>query len=88
LDVITWEKRIDGAPRRRVNTYPRRFIFVVNRQGAQFEHLTRAKRDLATFIVESMAEGDEAMVIDVGYSLKVVQDFHAGKGLRFRQFAS
>ncbi len=84
FDVTDWTsyvgERIDGAPREAgVNTYPRRFIFVVNRQGAEFEYLTRAKRDLATFIVESMAEGDEAMVIDVGYSLKVVQDFQAGK---------
>jgi len=72
--------RVEGASQEGgVNTYPRRFIFIVNRQGAQFEYLTRAKRDLVTFIVESMAEGDEAMVIDVGYSLRVVQDFHAGK---------
>ena len=73
-------ERVEGASQEGgVNTYPRRFIFIVNRQGAEFEYLTRAKRDLATFIVESMAEGDEAMVIDVGYSLKVVQDFQAGK---------
>jgi VWFA-related protein len=84
FDVTDWTsyvgERVDGASLEGdVNTYPRRFILILNRQGAQFEQLNRAKRDLATFIVESMAEGDEAMVIDIGYSLKVVQDFQAGK---------
>jgi VWFA-related protein len=84
FDVTDWTsyvgERTSGATRDdRVNTYPRRFIFILNRQGAEFEYLNRAKRDLGSFIVESMAEGDEAMVIDVGYSLKVVQSFRAGK---------
>jgi VWFA-related protein len=84
FDVTDWmsyvgERTAAGSPEGRVNTYPRRFLFVLNRQGADFEYLYRAKRDLATFIVESMAEGDEAMVIDIGYSLKVVQDLQAGK---------
>jgi hypothetical protein len=84
FDVTDWTsyvgERVEGAsPEGGVNTYPRRFIFLLNRQGAAFEYLARAKRDLRAFIVESMAEGDEAMVIDVGYSLKVVQDFRAGK---------
>jgi len=84
FDVTDWTsyvgERAEGASREGgVNTYPRRFIFILNRQGARFEYLNRAKRDLGTFIVESMAEGDEAMVIDVGYSLKVVQNLQAGK---------
>jgi len=84
FDVTDWTsyvgERVEGAsPEGAVNTYPRRFILILNRQGAEFEYLNRAKRDLGTFIVESMAEGDEAMVIDVGYSLKVVQNFQAGK---------
>ncbi len=84
FDVTDWtsyvgERTSGASPEGAVNTYPRRFIFILNRQGAEFEYLTRAKRDLGTFIVESMAEGDEAMVIDVGYSLKIVQDFRAGK---------
>lgn len=57
-----------------VNTYPRRFVFVLNRQGASFEYLARAKRALSTFVVESLADGDEAMVIDIGYSTKILQD--------------
>jgi len=84
FDVTDWTsyvgERVDGAaPMGGVNTYPRRFIFILNRQGGEFEYLTRVKRELGTFIVESMAEGDEAMVIDIGYSFKVVQDFQAGK---------
>jgi VWFA-related protein len=83
FDVTDWtsyvSERTEGQAAGPTNTYPRRFLFIVNRQGAKFEHLNRAKRDLAEFIVESMAEGDEAMVIDIGYSLKVVQNFQAGK---------
>jgi len=84
FDVTDWTsyvgERAEGASREGgLNTYPRRFIFILNRQGARFEYLNRAKRDLGTFIVESLAEGDEAMVIDVGYSLKVVQNLQAGK---------
>ncbi|MGH9333459.1 MAG: VWA domain-containing protein, partial [Vicinamibacteria bacterium] len=84
LDVTDWtsyvgEKTADVPMGSDVNTYPRRFVFIINRQGARFEYLARAKRDLSSFIVDSMAEGDEAMVIDIGYSMKVVQDFRAGK---------
>ncbi len=84
FDVTDWtsyvaERGSEARPQAGVNPYPRRFIFIVNRQGAQFEYLNRAKRDLATFIVESMAEGDEAMVIDIGYSMKITQQFQAGK---------
>ncbi len=68
-----------GGANGNTNTYPRRFVFIINRQGAKFEDLNRAKRALQSFIVDSMAEGDEAMVIDVGYSLKVAQQFQASK---------
>ena len=62
-----------------INTYPRRFIFIFNRQGARFGWLVRAKRALNEFVVESMADGDEAMVIDVGFSTKVTQQLQASK---------
>ena len=62
-----------------INTYPRRFIFIFNRQGAEFDWLVRAKRALNEFVVESMADGDEAMVIDVGFSTKVTQQLQASK---------
>ena len=62
-----------------INTYPRRFIFIFNRQGAEFDWLVRAKRALNEFVVESMADGDEAMVIDVAFSTKVTQQLQASK---------
>jgi VWFA-related protein len=84
FDVTDWRSYVaqqTGEPSSPagVNTYPRRFVFVLNRQGARFEWLARAKRALASFIVESMADGDEGMVIDVGYSTKIVQQFRAAK---------
>jgi VWFA-related protein len=84
FDVTDWTSYValeTGASSSlaRVNTYPRRFVFIVNRQGARFDWLVRAKRALGTFIVESMADGDEAMVVDVGYSTKIVQQFRAAK---------
>ncbi len=87
FDVTDWTsyvaaKTSDATPSSggsSFNTYPRRFIFIFNRQGAQFEWLVRAKRALTKFVVESMAEGDEAMVIDVGFSTKVTQELQASK---------
>ena len=61
------------------NKYPRRFVFVLNRQGTRFDYLVRAKRALSSFVVESLADGDEAMVIDMGNSTKIVQQFVADK---------
>jgi VWFA-related protein len=88
FDVIDWSSYIaqtaplggqPSAPEASINTFPRRFIFVVNRQGAEFRYLILAKRALETFIVESMAEGDEAMVVDIGMSTKILQQFVASK---------
>ncbi len=88
FDVIDWSSYIAQAvplgeqpvaPGASVNTFPRRFIFVINRQGAEFRYLIRAKRALESFIVESMAEGDEAMVIDIGMSTRIPQQFVASK---------
>ena len=86
FDVTDWTSYVtaktDGRPATdgaSVNTYPRRFIFVFNRQGARFGWLNRGKRALREFIVESMAEGDEAMVIENGYSFKIVQEFRSTK---------
>ena len=86
FDVTDWTSYVaaktDGRPATdaaSVNTYPRRFVFVFNRQGARFDWLNRGKRALREFIVESMAEGDEAMVIENGYSFKIVQEFRSTK---------
>lgn len=88
FDVVDWSSYIAQAVPlgeqppaldASVNTFPRRFIFVINRQGAEFRYLIRAKRALETFIVESMAEGDEAMVLDIGMSTTIPQQFVASK---------
>jgi VWFA-related protein len=60
-------------------SFPRRFIFIINRQGAQFDFLIRAKEALETFVIESMAEDDEAMVIDISQSTRIVQQFSRSK---------
>lgn len=87
FDVTDWRSYVEAKtsdeqtprPKIEVNTYPRRFVFIFNRQGAQFDWLARAKRALSEFVVESLADGDEAMVIDVGFSTKVTQQFRASK---------
>ncbi len=90
FDVIDWTSYVaQEAPRpgqpppppptAAVNKFPRRFIFVLNRQGAKFRFMVEAKRALESFIVESMADGDEAMVIDMGMSTRVIQEFVPSK---------
>ncbi len=74
-------EEVTPAPARPVSaaTFPRRFIFILNRQGAQFDFLIRAKQALESFIVESMAEDDEAMVIDMAQSTRIIQQFSSSK---------
>ncbi len=90
FDVIDWTSYVAEAtprgpapaertPRESINTFPRRFIFVVNRQGAEFGFLVRARQALESFVVESMAEGDEAMIIDIGQSTRIIQQFTSSK---------
>ena len=88
FDVTDWTSYVaartsdePGAPSpgTSVNTYPRRFVFIFNRQGAEFGWLARAKRALNEFVVDSIADGDEVMVIEVGMSTKVTQQFRASK---------
>ena len=83
FDVTDWtsyvSERTGSASTPNVNTYPRRFVLILNRQGARFDYLVRAKRGLTSFVVESMADGDEAAVIEIAHSFKVVQEFRASK---------
>ncbi|HSF14895.1 MAG TPA: VWA domain-containing protein [Vicinamibacteria bacterium] len=83
FDVTSWTsyvaERTGGSPAASENAYPRRFVFILNRQGAKFTYLARAKKALTSFVVESMADGDEAMVIDVGYATKVIQELQPVK---------
>jgi Ca-activated chloride channel family protein len=83
FDVTDWtsyvNQRDEATPASDVNTYPRRFVLILNRQGARFDYLVRAKRGLMNFVVESMADGDEAMVVEIAHSFKVVQEFRSTK---------
>ena len=88
FDAIDWASYVATAspleeiPRgttASTNTFPRRFIFIINRQGARFGFMVRARRALESFVVESMAEGDQAAVIDIGESTRVLQDFTPSK---------
>ncbi|HXV59856.1 MAG TPA: VWA domain-containing protein [Vicinamibacteria bacterium] len=83
FDVTSWTsyvaERTESSPAASANAYPRRFVFILNRQAAQFTYLARAKKALSSFVVESMADGDEAMVIDVGYATKVIQELQPVK---------
>ena len=89
FDVIDWTSYVartaprDGstpsAEGTTVNVFPRRFIFIINRQRAETTYIRRAKQALENFVVESMAEGDEALIIDMGFSTKVLQQFRPSK---------
>lgn len=86
FDVTDWRSYVaattndaGGGTVGSLNAYPRRFVIIVNRQGARFEYLVRAKRALSEFIVEWMADGDEAMVVDIGHSTKIVRDLGSRK---------
>ena len=58
---------------------PRRFVFVINRLGARFSSLVRARDALEGFVTAFLTENDEVMVVDIGYSVKVLQQFGASK---------
>jgi VWFA-related protein len=86
FDIIDWTsyvarkaptelEPVPPDPTTSVNTFPRRFIFIINRQGAEFGYMVRARKALEMFVIESMADGDEAMVIDMGMSTRVTQEF-------------
>lgn len=58
---------------------PRRFVVVFNRRGADPVKLRRAKRGLAEFVTNHLAPGDETMILDLGLSLRVLQEFRSGR---------
>ena len=62
-----------------INAFPRRFIFIINRQNARTRFIRRARMALENFVVESMADEDEALILDMGLSTKVLQQFKDSK---------
>ena len=56
-----------------------RYVFVVNRIYARPDALARALDAMALFINETMTADDRAMVIEIGYSTRVLHDFSSSK---------
>ena len=84
LDQVNWTSYISSLKYPAVvanstNLFPRRFIFILNRPNASFGALNRAKSALEIFVVESMANGDEAMIIDIGINPTRIQEFRSSK---------
>lgn len=57
---------------------PRRFVIIVNRRGAEAVRVRRARAALREFASEHLSEGDEAMLVAIGPTLEVLQDFAPG----------
>ena len=89
FEIIDWSSYVGRAapqgeptapePGAVVNAFPRRFIFIINRQNARTRFIRRAKLAMENFVVESMTDGDEALVLDMGLSTKVLQQFKNSK---------
>ena len=89
FEIIDWSSYVSRAapqgeptapePGAVVNAFPRRFIFIINRQNARTRFIRRAKMALENFVVESMSDEDEALVLDMGLSTKVLQQFKDSK---------
>lgn len=58
---------------------PRRFVIVFNRRGAGPANLRRAKRGLREFVTNHLTPDDETMILDLGPSLRVLQEFRPGR---------
>lgn len=59
---------------------PRRFIIVVNRRGAESMRLRRARSALNKFASDQLSASDEAMLVEVGPTLRILQEFAPGAG--------
>jgi VWFA-related protein len=54
---------------------PRRFVLVLCRWHATFDVLSRSKKALERLVRDQLAEGDEVMVVEIGDTTSVVQQF-------------
>ena len=63
-----------GAP-------PRRFVIIVNRRGAETMRLRRARSALRRFASEQLSESDEAMLVGIGPTVEILQQFGPGADL-------
>lgn len=60
------------------NPGPRRFVIVVNRRGAEAVRVRRARAALRKFASEQLSEGDETMLVAIGPTVEILQDFAPG----------
>lgn len=60
-----------GAP-------PRRFVIIVNRRGAETMRLRRARSALRRFASDQLSAGDEAMLVGIGPTVEILQQFAPG----------
>ena len=60
------------------NSEPRRFVITVNRRGAEAGRLRRARAALRQFASDHLFEDDEAMLVQIGATVKIVQEFATG----------
>ncbi len=56
-----------------------RYVFVVNRLGARPAALANIRHALAAFSREALGADDEVMIVDIGYSSRVLLEFGASR---------
>ena len=57
----------------------RRFVFVYNRLDARSVALASVRNAMERFVAEELRAGDEVMVVEIGYSTRVLQGFPSSK---------
>jgi len=60
------------------NSEPRRFVITVNRRGAEAGRLRRARAALRRFASERLSADDEAMLVEIGATAEILQQFTPG----------
>ncbi len=67
-----------------VEVTPRRFVFVINRLGATPVSLVKARNALEGFVTTFLTDDDKVMVVDIGYTVRVLQPFCGSKDATIR----
>lgn len=60
------------------NSEPRRFVIAINRRGAEARRLRRARAALRQFASDRLSEDDEAMLVEIGATVRILQEFATG----------
>ena len=94
LEVVDWESHRPPIPTsdrtvatlplpdreetRNAQETPRRFVIAINRSQAEASYLQRAKHRLGEFVSQYTVDRDEFMILDIGNTVQMMQDFRAG----------